>query len=41
MGWILSGMMLLVLAGIVILNLFRGKKRLFVNSWGRKNLTKV
>lgn len=27
MGWILSGMMLLVLAGIVILNLFRGKKR--------------
>ncbi len=25
MGWILSGMMLLVLAGIVILNLFRGK----------------
>lgn len=26
MGWILSGMMLLVLAGIVILNLFRGKK---------------
>ncbi len=25
MGWILSGMMLLVLAGIVILNLFREK----------------